>query len=258
VLHAQELESPAYFTSEQVEELSAESERSKNLMQEELDDFVKRNVDLVSGDETVVVDSLPVTAVLDTADKIGADLIVMGSNGRSGIDRLLLGSVFEGVLREASCPVLAVNPQTTLPETQSVSIKRILSPVNRTESARRALEYSTKLAHSLSADVLVLEVVEDEERGNESDELNTLCDWISSESRSLCKIKEIIGRGDVVEQIISVANDEKADLIVLGVQHKLFQDKAAIGARVAHVVRNAHCPVLCVSAKAVHNGSIQN
>jgi nucleotide-binding universal stress UspA family protein len=58
--------------------------------------------------ESVVVEGYPSDAIIDTAKKKGADLIVMGSHGRSGLKRLWLGSVAESVVREAPVPVLIV------------------------------------------------------------------------------------------------------------------------------------------------------
>ena len=46
--------------------------------------------------------------ILEAAENVGADLIVMGSHGRTGVKRLLLGSVAEHVLRHAKCPVVVV------------------------------------------------------------------------------------------------------------------------------------------------------
>lgn len=60
-----------------------------------------------------VVHGDPVEAILDRASHDQADLIVMGTHGRSGLSRLLVGSVAEGVLRRAACPVVVI-PYTVL------------------------------------------------------------------------------------------------------------------------------------------------
>lgn len=57
---------------------------------------------------TTVLDGAPVESIVEHAKAGGADLIVIGSHGRSGLPRLLLGSVAEGVIRNAACPVLVV------------------------------------------------------------------------------------------------------------------------------------------------------
>jgi universal stress protein A len=58
--------------------------------------------------QTKSVEGNPGDEIVDYAAKIGADLIVMGSHGRTGLSRLLLGSVAEKVLHRATCPVLVV------------------------------------------------------------------------------------------------------------------------------------------------------
>jgi nucleotide-binding universal stress UspA family protein len=55
-----------------------------------------------------IVEGSPVDAILDRARQERADLIVMGTHGRTGLSRLLVGSVAEGVLRHAPCPVVVV------------------------------------------------------------------------------------------------------------------------------------------------------
>jgi multidrug efflux pump subunit AcrB/nucleotide-binding universal stress UspA family protein len=248
VMHAQSFEPPVYFTSKQLEELSKEFEQSRQTTLEKLNDYVKENIEDEFSKETLVVEEEPASAVLKTAQEFEADLIVMGTHGHGKIESLLLGSVAEGVLREAACPVLTVNPQVKISSDEELSIKRILCPVNMTEVAREALEYATMLARSFSAELLVVKVIEDE---NESEEehLKTLCDWIPSESRLHCDVKELVARGNVVEQIVTLSEENKADLIVLGAQHKLFRDKTIIYATTASVVRNAHCPVLTVTKR---------
>ena len=62
--------------------------------------------------EKVVREGPAPTVILEAADEFGADLIVMGTHGRTGIKRLLLGSVAELVLRRANCPVLTVKEES--------------------------------------------------------------------------------------------------------------------------------------------------
>ncbi len=69
--------------------------------------------------EKVVREGPAPTVILDAAEEFGADLIVMGTHGRTGIKRLLLGSVAELVLRRAHCPVLTVKEDTHLPKEAS-------------------------------------------------------------------------------------------------------------------------------------------
>ncbi|ELZ91373.1 stress response protein [Haloferax mucosum ATCC BAA-1512] len=63
--------------------------------------------------ETVVSEGTPASEILRHADKDGVDLVVMGTHGRSGLDRYLIGSVAERVVRGSSAPVLTVRQEST-------------------------------------------------------------------------------------------------------------------------------------------------
>jgi len=72
----------------------------------------------------------PVQVIADQAVSDSADLIVMGTHGRSGFERLLIGSVTEKVLRLAPCPVLAVPPHVSTPVAVEAVYSRVLSPAS--------------------------------------------------------------------------------------------------------------------------------
>ena len=89
-----------------------------------------------------------------------ADLLVIGTHGRSGFERLVLGSVTEKVLRKASCPVLTVPKR--LPDAVPVGpvlFKRILCPVDFSESSLHALSYAVSMAQEADGQLTVLHVV---------------------------------------------------------------------------------------------------
>ena len=88
----------------------------------------------------------PQTTIIDQALSKKADLIVMGTHGRRGFKRLLLGSVTEAVLREAPCPVLTVPPHAPAGVSETVTFKRILCPIDFSPSALQALGFALDLA----------------------------------------------------------------------------------------------------------------
>ncbi|MEE9543293.1 MAG: universal stress protein [Thermodesulfobacteriota bacterium] len=73
----------------------------------------KRRLNAHKKYEFVVLSGNPHKEIIKYTDKTGADLVVMGTYGHSGIDRLVFGSTTERVLREAKCPVLAIHPMST-------------------------------------------------------------------------------------------------------------------------------------------------
>jgi nucleotide-binding universal stress UspA family protein len=94
---------------------------------------------------------------------MNADLLVMGTHGRSGFEQLLLGSVTEKVLRKASCPVLTVPRRhpDAVPETP-VLFKEILCPVDFSDCSMRALNHAMSLAQEADAHLTVLHVMASE------------------------------------------------------------------------------------------------
>ena len=100
------------------------------------------------------------TTIVDQALSKGTDLIVMGTHGRRGFRRLLLGSVTETVLREAPCPVLTVSLQAQASAPPDVTFKRIVCPMDFSPSAVQALGLALSLARQADGRVALLHVIE--------------------------------------------------------------------------------------------------
>lgn len=213
-----------------------------------------------------VVEKDPVAAIVETAATLPADLIVMGTHGRSGFERLLLGSVTEKVLRKAPCPVLTV-PRRLMTVKHAVTFSRILCAIDFSPASLRALEYAASLAAAEGPGVIALNVIElFAEGGGMRDELvldtpdfraglrrhaqDRLHSAISEQVRALCPIAESVAMGKAYREILRVAADEKVDLIVLGVQGRTAADLLLFGSTTQHVVRQAECPVLTIRAES--------
>jgi len=251
VLYADPFSPPPYFTSGQVEDLARTIEHFKAAAHEYLARYVREHI--ASGPmevEMVVSENQTVPAILLTAEEKKADMIVMGTHGRSGVNRLMLGSVTEKVLHETDRPVLTVREKKGAAELSRVSIHQVLCPINYTEVALKALEHAVGLSKCFEAELLVLHVIESYSTDiNEEEEHGRLCAWIPDSIRSRCSLKEVVRRGDAAEQIIEAASSAGCDMIVLGAQHKRFHDTTVLGTTTLRVTRHAPCPVLTVIRK---------
>jgi nucleotide-binding universal stress UspA family protein len=251
VLYADPFSPPPYFTSGQVEDLARTIEHFKAAAYEYLTRYVMEHI--ASGPmevEMVVSENQTVPAILLTAEEKKADLIVMGTHGRSGINRLMLGSVTEKVLHEIDRPVLTVREKKGVAEVSRVSIRQVLCPINYTEVALKALEHAVEMSKCFEAELLVLHVIESHlTEIKEEEEHGRLCAWVPDSVRSRCSLKEVVRRGDAAEQIIEVASSAGCDMIVLGAQHKRFHDTTVLGTTTLRVTRHAPCPVLTVIRK---------
>jgi nucleotide-binding universal stress UspA family protein len=198
-----------------------------------------------------------VRTIVETAAQLPADLIVMGSHGRGGVEHLVLGSVTEKVLRKAHCPVLIVPPAEAAPQT-AVRVRRILCPVDFAPSSMKALTYALSLAQETDATLIlvhVLESVPDERvavsfdvlehlRLREQDARARLRAAIPDEARNWCHPEEVIASGKAYREILRLAHDTHPDLIVMGVAgHNVFE-RMFFGSTANQVVRRAACPVL--------------
>jgi nucleotide-binding universal stress UspA family protein len=212
--------------------------------------------------DAVVREGNTAREVLEHATSINADLLVMGTHGRSGFERLLLGSVAEKVLRKASCPVMTVPKQ--LPEAVPagpVIYKRILCPVDFSESSLHALKYATSLAQEADGQLTVLHVVAQEFEyipGIETDGGMAIRDFLKERENALqrqlqqlvagapefCRLESLMTHGKPWREVLRVAAEIQSDLIVMGVQGRGAADLLFFGSTTQHVVREASCPVL--------------
>jgi nucleotide-binding universal stress UspA family protein len=239
-LYAERFLPPPYFTEGAIEELNNRLRESRQQADASLAEFVRKHTgpDVLS--ESRVVDGFPADAIRLAASQAGADLIVMGTHGHSGINRLMLGSVAEHVLRESEIPVLVVRGDWKQGE-----IKRILCPVNDSDAARQALTTATGLAKCTGAQVTVLHVKEP--HGREA--IKELCAWIPEAERGRCSVTEMESGGDVAAETIALASRLGADMLVLGARHRRFFDATVLGANTVRMLRHAPCPVLAVFEK---------
>jgi nucleotide-binding universal stress UspA family protein len=100
----------------------------------------------------------PAKVIVDAANSIPADLIVMGTHGAGGFEHLVLGSVTEKVIRKALTPVLTVPPRSHA--TSELPLKRLLCPVDFSDASIHALDLAMSLAQEGDADLIIVHVLE--------------------------------------------------------------------------------------------------
>ena len=203
----------------------------------------------------------PTACILERADALPADLIVVGTHGLSGFDRLVLGSVAEKVLRKARCPVLTVPPAAVT--AARVPYKRLLCPVDFSGSSLAALRTAFALAKEADASVTILHVLDwpaDDEllveqfdapefRARvEETARRRLEGLVTEEERTWSRPGARVACGKAYARILETAADERADLIVMGVRGRNALDLTLFGSTTNQVVRRAVCPVLTLKS----------
>jgi nucleotide-binding universal stress UspA family protein len=199
--------------------------------------------------------------ILEAATGWPADLIVMGTHGRGGFERLVLGSVAEKVLRKATCAVLAV-PHAAVAEARkgAVRIGHILCAHDGSAASAAGVEAAVSLAEKTGAKLTLVSVVESIPYGGdftgpdfaafraarEQHAREALDTAVSAAVRVRCNVHDRLVFGHPADQILDVAAQERPDVIVMGIQGRGALDLLMFGSTTNHVVRHTAVPVLTV------------
>lgn len=180
----------------------------------------------------------------------GIDLIVVGTHGRAGASKLLMGSVAERILRQAPCPVLTVGPNVSGEPGSIADIHTILYPTDFSAESMAAFPYAVSLAQEDQARLYLLHVLP--ARPTEAEETSVrerVRALVPPEAKLWCEAKVYIESGDPAQVILELAEELAVDLIVLGTKHvsRFAGTKTHLGMATAYkIVRQALCPVLSV------------
>jgi nucleotide-binding universal stress UspA family protein len=202
--------------------------------------------------------------ILAQLDATHADLLVLGTHGRSGFQRLFLGSVTEKVIRKATCPTLVVPPRAPdVPADAPIRFRRMLCAVDFSESSLAALAYAINMAEEADAQLTLLHVVElppvlleeptvpalDLSRAREAaaaDARRRLHELIPEPARTYCTVDTAVVEGRAYREILRQATERQSDLIVMGVQGRSALDLLVFGSTTHRGIRGSACPVLIV------------
>lgn len=178
------------------------------------------------------------------------DLIVLGTHGRAGVSKLLIGSVAERIFRQSTCPVLTVGPNVSGEPRSVADIHTILCPIDFTPASLAAFPYAVSLAQENQARLYLMNVaatpVYDFEK---SSVINRLKALVPPEANLWCEPKAFVESGEAADRILEQAEELGVDLIVLGIRpvSTLAGTRTHLGTATAYkVVSHAICPVLSV------------
>jgi|SRR5215831_15893020 len=192
------------------------------------------------------------------------NLIVAGTHGRTGIGKLLLGSVAEDILRHAPCPVLTVGPNVSgrakLPGFQNhggdlapveLEMRQILVATNFASSAAKLAQQSALLADEFHARLTLMHVMEDYAGLGSNQEpiensLQKLRELIPKHAELQYIPETLVEFGHASERILTAANEREADIIVLGARAYSDVGTTHLPSAAHHVIAHARCPVLTI------------
>jgi len=191
--------------------------------------------------------------VLDAIDEKQADLLVLGTHGRSGLKKMVLGSVAEKAFREAPCQVLTVGPKAARSTSSGAEARHFLVPTDLSGASRIALQYGVALAEATGGDITLLHVL-NAHTGRNIDSSNVVAEVTSHLDQFMNKhpgaaerVRYQVEFGAPARLIVEVAEQSHADLIVMGL--RAWSTEAQPLWRTAYdVVIQAACPVLSMKS----------
>jgi len=261
VLHVMPLLPPS-----SANDLAASSRQltARNLLST-IDRFRLADVDVSA---ELVESAEPAARILEAAERFDADLIVTGSHGRTGYQRVLMGSVVEALLHKSPRPILTIPSHLEALPTAKVTFSRIVCAVDFGAPSLNALAHALSIAEETDGQLTLLHVIEMPPElavphGPEIDvdrirlQAEAACRaklqaLIPEHAREYCTIETAVREGGASRQILRLAADRQADLIVLGVHSRNAFDLAFFGSNSKDVIRLAACPVLVVPASQHH------
>lgn len=202
---------------------------------------------------------IPSEQIKKAAQDITADMIVVGTRGRTGLEVILLGSTADRVIRDAPCPVLAVPMAAATP-----SIRHVMAPLDFSSPSLDAVEYAIQVANHFGAKMTLVHVLEpmyyDAEPGLQSMEANwvhwrTQLEQLAGLISSFGLATGTVIRGGVpTDSILDCAREQGCDLIVMGTHGRRGWARLRLGSVAEAVIRQAPCPVLTVKSPKFEPG----
>jgi nucleotide-binding universal stress UspA family protein len=205
--------------------------------------------------ESIICEGEPPEVIVDIAQGKKADLIALGTYGRKGLKRLLMGSVTSQVVLNAPCDVLVVKK----PCSDCVGTYRsLLVPFDGSESSKKALSRAGELAKVDGAEISVLYVIPRYEEMMDFFKTDMIKKSLYQEAEKIVDIakkqatgqgfpiKAVVQEGHAGDKIAEIADTMQHDLIVVGTHGWRGVNKAILGSTAERIIAHANCPILIV------------
>ena len=204
-----------------------------------------------------VESAAPAERIVAYAEDQEVDLVVMGTHGRRGVDRMLFGSVTEEVVRHAPCPTFTVRTDAQVEPSRAV--RRVLVPIDFSEAADAALQHGKEIAQTYGAEIDLLHVVEEPfyppAYGPDMASFPTQ-DVVERVEKQLAEIaRDEIGyehvmvsatTGSPSSEILDYVDENEVDLVVMATHGRTGLDHVLLGSVAERVLRQSPSPVFIV------------
>jgi nucleotide-binding universal stress UspA family protein len=194
----------------------------------------------------------PASELLRIAEEENVDLIVTGTQSKSGVERLILGSTAEQIIRNAECTVLTVGPKAKAVEDTPLIFRNIVYATDFTRSAKKAAIYALTFAEDSGAHLYLCHVIGPQDptaAGQEFSEgafQRALKAMIPECAYDWCDPECVVEHGYAGEAILRLAERVQADLIVLGTRKASFLLTHIERGLTPELLAHATCPVMTI------------
>ncbi len=200
----------------------------------------------------------PFLEIINVAKEKNVDLLAIGTHGRGGMDRLILGSVAERIVRKADCPVMVIRSR------KYIGFKRIGVPIDFSDCSRIALEYAVATARAHKSKLTILHVYEDAyiepyiNAANSENEANKIIreielvnenkydEFLKTVDLSEVEYEKLLIKGIPETDIVETAMEQQANLVLMGTHGRTGIKHILIGSTAEEVVRTVHCDTIIV------------
>jgi nucleotide-binding universal stress UspA family protein len=181
------------------------------------------------------------------------DLLVVGTRGVGAVEKVLIGSGAEEIFRKARVPVLTVGPSATKEPQYEIEFKNILFATDFGRSAEHEAEYAVSLAQEHCSRLRLVHVLPHPEAYGKDvlavekeNDMAQLRELVATETEMHCKLDFEVAVGEPVQQILRIAEETRADLIIMGAKARGSLAGNVPYTKAYRVVCGARCPVLTV------------
>lgn len=212
--------------------------------------------------ETILLEGDPREVIPNLARHRSPALVVMGTHGGGAIDRWVLGSIAEGILRHLSGPALTVGPKVKPLLADSMKIRRILYASDCTVEAVHGADVAVALAGSFSAELDVLNVVRSSDIVNPEDLSRIQKSYYGAieaimpqNASQICAPHTFVSVGQPHTEILKHIDERKIDLLILGLKKSKHFGTQSRTSGVFPIIEKAVCPILTVASGALSEAS---
>ena len=246
----------AFTLSQAAQEVELNDKRISQ-QRKDLERLLSEEAALLGADSIEAIPALlegdPKDVIPGLADSYEPSMIVLGTHGGGRLERGVIGSIAEKILRSTRWPALTVGPRVKPVSAQTFPFARILFATDFTSAAANAATYAVTFAEVFGAKIDVLNVIQDDviEHPDRLSELQTrffsaLDGLVPQQAKEFCHPRTYVAVGEAYDQILEHIRDRSSDLLVLGIRRTSHLSMEMRTSGAFRIIVDADCPVLTI------------